>query len=113
LSRSTAHIRVTRRFDRRPAVVAIAGEVDLATAPEMGAALDDALDVADDVVLDLSNTTFMDSSGIHTLFSGRNRAEALGRRLTIVCPPGAVRRLFDITGYSEHLALHDAPLAER
>jgi anti-sigma B factor antagonist len=106
-------IRVDRPFDDR-AVVTVSGEVDLATAPRLRAALDEALDAgAQEVWLDLRATTFMDSSGLHVLFAGQARAEALGRRLGIVCPPGPVRRLFDITGYSERLALHDEPPPDR
>jgi len=87
-------------------VLAISGEVDLATAPALRSAVDEALD-AGDLVLDLCSTAFMDSSGLHVLFDGQARAAKLERRLAIICPPGPVRRLFDVTGFSERLPLVD------
>jgi anti-sigma B factor antagonist len=90
------------------AVLAIGGEVDLATAPDLRAAIDDALDSgAAELCLDLCGTSFMDSSGLHVLFDGQARAYALQRRLAIVCPPGPVRRLFEVSGFGGRLPLYD------
>lgn len=101
-------ITVERRSTDERAVVAVRGEVDLATAPELRSAVDAALDSSyGDLCLDLCGTTFMDSSGLHVLFDSHARAEALQRRLTIVCPSGAVRRLLDVTGYAERFHLVD------
>lgn len=110
----TRPISVERRFDRDRTVVAVSGEVDLATVPELRAALEDALATdAEELWLDLGATTFMDSSGLHAVFDGQTRAAALGRHLAIALPPGPVRRLFELTGYDERLAVHDALPPER
>jgi anti-sigma B factor antagonist len=87
-------------------VLAIGGEVDLATAPELRSAIEGALaSGAGELRLDLGGTSFMDSSGLHVLFDCHARA---GERLAIVCPPGPVRRLFEITGFADRLPLaHD------
>jgi anti-sigma B factor antagonist len=104
---------VQRRFNHHRAVVAVSGEVDLATVPELRAALEDALDSgADELWLDLGATTFMDSSGLHAVLDSQARATALGRHMAIVLPAGPVRRLFELTGYRERLAVHDALPAE-
>jgi len=97
-----------RRSDiGRRAILAVGGEVDLATAPDLHSALDAALDSgATELWLDLSATTFMDSSGLHVIFQSQARAEALRRRLAIICPPGPVRRLFEVTGFAERLPLY-------
>lgn len=105
---------VERRLDRERAVVAVFGEVDLATVPELRAALQDGLATgAAELWLDLAPTTFMDSSGLHAVFDGHTRATALGRRMAIALPPGPVRRLFELTGSSERLDVHDALPPER
>ena len=105
---------VERRFDRNRAIVAVSGEVDLATVPELRAALEDGLATdAEELWLDLGATTFMDSSGLHAVFDGQTRASALGRHLGIALPHGPVRRLFELTGYYERLAVHDALPPER
>ena len=88
------------------AVLAVGGEVDIATAPELRSAIDSVLDSgAVEVCLDLGGTSFMDSSGLHALFDGQVRASAVGSRLTIICPPGPIRRLFEVTGFADRLSL--------
>ena len=49
----------------------------------------------------------MDSSGLHVIFDSQVRAATLERRLAIVCPPGPVLRLFEVTGFAERLPLFD------
>ena len=60
-----------------------------------------------DLWIDLSATTFIDSSGLHLLLDANRRAHELRRRLAIVCPPGTVRRVFDIAGVADALPLYD------
>ena len=101
---------LTRRDNDRRIVLAVAGEVDLATTPQLRSAIQAVFDSGvRELRLDLSGTTFMDSSGLHALFDSHARAEQLDARMEIVCPPGPVRRLFEIVGYSERLPLRDAP----
>lgn len=101
---------VDLRENGRRTVLAVSGEIDLATVPALRSALEAAFDAgADELCIDLCRTTFMDSSGLNAVFSAHTRAEAAGGRLEIVCPPGPVRRLFEIVGYSERLPLRDAP----
>jgi anti-sigma B factor antagonist len=88
-------------------VIAVAGELDLATAPALRAAVADALDAgAEQLWIDLRATQFMDSSGIHLLVETERE---LGRRLVIVCPPGPVRRVLDIAGVADALPLRHSP----
>jgi anti-anti-sigma factor len=80
-------------------VVAVSGEVDIASAPRLRAELEGLFDAgAEDLRLDLSTTTFMDSSGLHVLLDMHHYAESLGRQMTVVCPPGNVRRVLELTG---------------
>jgi anti-sigma B factor antagonist len=50
------------------------------------------------VVLDLTETTFIDSAGISTLLNGLRRLTRLRRKLVVVCPPGPARRVFELLG---------------
>lgn len=89
-------------------VVRVAGELDLATAPELAAAIDASLDgAALELWVDLTSTSFMDSSGLNILIAARARAWELGRRLAIICPAGPVRRVFDIANVSDLLPIYD------
>jgi anti-sigma B factor antagonist len=104
----TNAITVERRSIGDREVLAVGGEVDLATAPDLRSAIDAVLDSgARELCLDLGATTFMDSSGLHVLFDTQARVEALQRRLAIICPTGAVRRLFEVTGFADRLPLVD------
>jgi anti-anti-sigma factor len=56
------------------------------------------LDGEGPVVLDLTETTFIDSAGISTLLNGLRRLTRLRRKLVVICPPGPARRVFDLLG---------------
>ena len=58
------------------AVVVTRGELDLATAPELEAAHPGALDGGQDVVVDLRELEFMDSTGLRVLVAAHARARA-------------------------------------
>lgn len=106
---STPLMNVDRRDVGRRTVLAVSGEVDIASSPALRSELEAALDEgAHEVWVDLYATTFMDSSGLHVLLQLHQRAEALRRRLTIICPPGNVRRVLDLTGVISGLDVRDA-----
>jgi anti-sigma B factor antagonist len=80
-------------------VVALSGEVDMNAAPDFGDALTTAVDSSPRfVVIDLGNTTFIDSTALRVLMQGRKRLEALGGGMSIVCPNRLVWKIFEITG---------------
>ncbi|MFE4632347.1 STAS domain-containing protein [Streptomyces sp. NPDC056773] len=79
-------------------VLRITGAVDMDTVPHVTEATD-ALTLDDHtLVLDLSAVTFMDSSGLNTLLTLRNRIEAEHGALELNAAPDQVLRLLDITG---------------
>jgi anti-sigma B factor antagonist len=80
------------------ATVSVRGEVDLATAPQLKEALTDLVDNgAGDVLVDLSETTFIDSTTLGVLMSQARRLRAADGDLVIVCGDRNVRRIFEIT----------------
>jgi anti-sigma B factor antagonist len=89
------------------AVVAVGGELDLLTAPQLTSELEPILTEAVDrpIVIDLTGTTFMDSAGIHTLVNISNRAT---RHFAVICPPGTVRRTIELVGLAEPLCVVDS-----
>jgi anti-sigma B factor antagonist len=102
------HALVTHHEVGRRSVLAVAGEIDLDSVGALSAAVEAALaGGATDLWIDLTDTRFMDSSGLHLLLETRSRVRDLNRRLAIICPPGFVRRVFDIAGVSEHLPIYD------
>jgi anti-sigma B factor antagonist len=93
------------------AVVEVRGELDLATAPELEAVLLERLDAGAEVVLDLRELQFMDSSGLRVLVTAHARASDGGPRFAIVRPPAdsEVARILDIAGVEPQLNVVDEP----
>jgi anti-sigma B factor antagonist len=91
-----------------PAVgVAVRGEVEIATAPELTAALDDAIRrTSGPFVIDLSMVGFLDSSGINCLVRARALLGRDDRTVLLVCPPGSTRRVLELVGMDELVALY-------
>jgi anti-sigma B factor antagonist len=89
-------------------VIEVRGEIDLATAPEVVSALDGAVD-ARRVVIDLTDTTFVDSAAINSLIRGRRRLGERGVEFRLVSPPnGIVRKALEITNVTSELAVVDS-----
>ena len=82
------------------------GELDLATAPLLESAFDAAFgdDDAEMIVVDLTELSFMDSTGIHMLLRMRAACEDADR-LRVINGSRAVERVLDITGVRAHLPI--------
>jgi anti-sigma B factor antagonist len=79
-------------------VVSLAGEHDLYTAPKVQEELRSVLAAgARTIVVDLTETTFVDSTMLHVLLSARNELRNRGR-LLLVTNDATVKRVFEITG---------------
>ncbi len=81
------------------------GELDLSSVDDLGAALDPG-EGGSEVVVDLTECTFLDSSAIRTLLAGVRDIESAGGRVAVVAQPDGVRRTLEIAGVDERLAIH-------
>jgi anti-sigma B factor antagonist len=80
-------------------VIALAGEVDLYTAPELKQQLLETIaNGAKDVVVDFTNTSFIDSTALGVLVGGVKRLRPNGGRLSIVSSDRNITKIFEITG---------------
>ena len=85
-------------------LLTVEGELDIATASRMIAALNEALaDMEVPLVVDLSDVVFMDSTGLALLMNARGRAMRNGQGFAIVCPGGPISRVFEIADMVESL----------
>ena len=106
---SDLHVIVEHRDDGA-VTLRVTGELDLGSAPTLKKALEKAEDQnPQSVVLDLSQLTFMDSTGIRAILQARARATAAGRRLALVPGPPNVQEIFAVTGLDKHLTFIDSP----
>jgi anti-sigma B factor antagonist len=89
----------TERLDDNSYVIALAGEVDLYTAPEFKQQLLDVIGQgAKDVVVDFSDTTFIDSTTLGVLVGGVKRLRTNEGQLSLVCNDRNITKIFEITG---------------
>lgn len=80
-------------------MIRASGELDLRAKPALYLELDAALADADFVlVVDLAEVTFMDCSALGVLVSLSEVAQASERRIALISPSRAVRRLLELTG---------------
>jgi anti-sigma B factor antagonist len=100
---------ITTEREGARAVLGVQGELDAYTAP----ALEDRISAllgegVSDLVLDLSQTGFLDSSGLRALLTVHRRLESGKGQLNLRDPSEPVLRLLEITGLREHFAI-DGP----
>ena len=80
-------------------VISLAGEVDLYTAPEFKQQLLDVISQGGkNVIVDFSNTTFIDSTTLGVLVGGVKRLRTNDGQLSLVCSDRNITKIFEITG---------------
>ena len=89
----------TEQLNETRYVISLAGEVDLYTAPEFKQQLLEVIGQgAKHVVVDFTNTTFIDSTTLGVLVGGVKRLRAEDGRLSLVCSDRNITKIFEITG---------------
>jgi anti-sigma B factor antagonist len=87
-------------------MIRLQGELDMASAPGLGGALDTALDAKPSVlVLDLTELTFLDSTGIRVLITACRRAGAEGASFILRSPRRSVLKALRLTGVDRLLVI--------
>src|SRR5437660_2051781 len=78
-------------------VVAVVGELDCATAPRLSEALAEMAEPGRVILVDLSDTEFMDCAGLAPLLAACEHQRELGGDLFLEAPSGAVSRVLECT----------------
>ena len=90
------------------AVLSPQGEVDFATGPELKSAILDVLaDGNVDIVVNLLDVGFIESTGLGALIGGRRRANDLAGSLSLVCTQEQMLKIFHITGLDKVFTIYD------
>jgi anti-sigma B factor antagonist len=93
--------------DATNAVIEVAGELDIYTAPALRHALLDLVAAGRfRIVVDLRDVVFLDSSALGVLVGGYKRASTMGGHLRVVCPAGPLAEVFRVTGLDRVLPLY-------
>jgi anti-sigma B factor antagonist len=92
--------RLETRTEGGAIVAAIAGEIDISNAADIGSALEGSVPQrALGLVLDLSNSSYIDSAGIHLLFRLGGRLTRRRQQLRVVVPDEApIRKIVNLAG---------------
>ena len=96
-------------------VIALSGEVDLYTAPELKSKTVELIDGgARRFVIDFTDTTFIDSTTLGVLLGTVKRLHPHGGKLALVVSDKSIARVFEVTGLDRVFDLHpDRPSALR
>jgi anti-sigma B factor antagonist len=90
-------------------VLAVSGEVDVATAPRLREQLVQLVNQGNHhLVVDLEGVDFLDSTGLGVLVGALKRVRLQEGELTLVCTQPRIVKVFDITGLSKVFTLHES-----
>jgi anti-sigma B factor antagonist len=89
-------------------VVAPRGEIDLATVDVVRGAVEGEWHSGDDIVLDLREVGFMDTSGLRYVLELVEKASKDGFDVRLVKGPAAVQRVFEVSGLEPRLPFVDS-----
>jgi anti-anti-sigma factor len=97
----------THTTDSGDWVIAVTGDLDLYTAPELKNRLLEAVEAARGrVLVDLTDCHFLDSSTLGPLQMAAKRLSEGGRQLELIVPDTTLRRIFDLTGLDKVFPIH-------
>lgn len=85
-------------------VVALEGRLDTVTAPELEAALKDALEGVEELILDFEKLDYISSAGLRVLLVAQKTMSQQGS-MKIRNVNEIIREVFDVTGFSDFLTI--------
>jgi anti-anti-sigma factor len=103
----------TPRFEVRDVVSAgmhtlvLSGELDMAAAGELETVIVACAESASGLTLDLSQLTFMDSTGVRLLLFAQQACQANGAEFAVIPGPRQVQRVFEVTDLVKHLPFRE------
>lgn len=89
--------------------IEVEGEVDLATVDQLQQAIDAVFaDSAEGLVVDLTGSSFMDSTGLKALVMSNRKFDEAGRSFAIAVSAGPISRLVDLSGVNTTIRTVDS-----
>jgi anti-sigma B factor antagonist len=100
---------IEERRDGAVPVVAVSGEIDVATAPQLRECLHQVIaDGGSTVALDLLSVTFLDSTALGVLVGALKRCREQGGDLQLVIADPRIVKIFEITGLTNVFTIADS-----
>ena len=104
-------MQLERHMDGDVTVIALAGSLDSATAPDLREYFEQLVPGRSAVLLDLGRMSCLSSAGLRVLLVICRQAERNGARLTLAGVPAEVRAIMAATGFLEFFAVADTVAA--
>jgi anti-sigma B factor antagonist len=90
-------------------VIAVSGELDVFTAPTLDDLLAESIEAGStNLIVDLTEVTFLDSTGLGSMVKGLKRARERGGSLRVVASSDRIVKVFKITGLDQAMALTES-----
>ena len=91
------------------AILSVAGEVDVATAPRLREKLIELVNAGSvKIVVDLESVEFLDSTGLGVLVGALKRVRTSDGDFALVCTEPRILKLFEITGLTKVFPMRDS-----
>ena len=98
----------TREVDSRT-IVAVGGEIDVYTAPKLRDKITELVgDGHHNLVIDMENVDFLDSTGLGVLVGGLKKVRAHDGTMELICSQDRLLKIFRITGLAKVFVIHDS-----
>ena len=97
-------LKINQTCENETVKLALEGRLDTTTAPELEAALKDALDGATSLTLDLEKLEYISSAGLRVLLSAQKVMNKQGE-MKVVHVGETILEIFEVTGFSEILTI--------
>lgn len=90
-------------------MVAISGRIDLVTSKELKAALNRIVETNPRIIIDLTDTEYVSSSGLRILMVALKQAREKNGDIKLASPQVVVRNILEISGLSNLFSIHRSP----
>ncbi|AFA49324.1 STAS domain-containing protein [Acetobacterium woodii] len=92
-------------------MVRIKGEIDIYSIEEFRAAIEEKIETqAQEIRLDCSELSYMDSTGMGVLIELRNKTKEMGQKIVMVNPRPNIKKLLALTGVDKIIEIIDNPI---
>lgn len=105
--RSSTSFAASLTDDGEQRIIHVSGEIDISTAPQLEACIMEALAVGPPVVVDLSGTTFLDSTGVTVFLRAYFSAGQIPEAIVLVGATGMVQRTLELTKVADALTVRE------
>jgi anti-sigma B factor antagonist len=95
-------LKIELRQEKNVPIISINGEIDIYTYPKLTEALNSIIEKGGtQIVINLENVRYIDSTGLGALADGANRVYDQGGHVSIICNKPQVKKIFDVSGLAK------------